>query len=334
MIRPFGTLIDFMLPGLARGSLYVTPLATLALFLTVTETVNAQNTNCYIVVDGTHKKILLENDADKRRPIASLTKVATVLVTLDWIDATQGSESAMMIVPSSAGVMGGANPLGMQPGDQITVRDALYGAMLASDNVSAQTLADFIGWQMIRKTGGKDPIKVFVDQMNALAVTLGMDRTKFVNPHGLDHAGPVGLSTARDMGRLALYGLDNTQLNFICQQTERNVSYIRGGKALAFKIKNTNTLLGQHGVDGMKTGRTRKAGDCLITTARKKDRFIPIDEKRKRRIAYRLVTVTMNSPDRFGQSIQLINQGWAAYEAWIAGGMVVKSRSEMLTNTE
>lgn len=334
MIRPLGLVIYTQLFRSRSWFSAVIFGSVICCYLMMSGRSEAQDSNSYIVVDTNHKKILAENDADKKRPVASLTKIATVLVSLDWIDATQGEETAKMIVPSSAGVMGGANPLGMQPGDRISVRDALYGAMLASDNVSAQTLADYFGWQMIRKTGGTDPIKVFVDQMNALAKTLGMTRTKFVNPHGLDHDGPVGTSTARDMARLALYGINNTQFNFIGQQLEREVSYTRNGTPLAFKIKNTNTLLGNHGVDGLKTGRTRRAGDCLITTARKKDRFIPIDDNRKRLIAYHLVTVTLNSPDRFKQSTQLIDQGWANYETWLASGMLIKDRSEMLTNSE
>lgn len=292
---------------------------------------SAQGANPYIVVDANHKKVLIANDADRRVPVASLTKVATALVALDWVYAKRGDKNALMIVPNTAAMIGGANPLGMQPGDRITLRDAVYAALMASDNVSAHTIADHFGRQMLPQVGGNDPLNAFVDQMNALAAALGMSKTKFVNPHGLDHQGRPGLSTARDMARLMIYGLRNPSFNFIVAQTSRDISYQRGGQALGFTIKNTNQLLGKFGVDGGKTGSTQRAGDCLIATARKPDRFVPINNNQKRRIPYRLITVVLGSPDRFGQTGNLIQQGWTAYDGWVAGGMQVQAAGEILS---
>ncbi|MBL9155444.1 MAG: D-alanyl-D-alanine carboxypeptidase [Verrucomicrobiales bacterium] len=291
----------------------------------------AQARNPYIVVDANQKKILIENDADRRLAIASLTKIATALVALDWIYSQNIDKNSLMVVPASAVALGGANPFGLQPGDQISIRDALYAALMASDNVCAQTVADHVGRQMMARVGGRDPVRVFVDQMNALAHALGMTKTKFTNPHGLDHQGPIGLSTPRDLARLMIYGLRNPSYNFIIAQSTREVTFLRGGQPRSFNVTNTNKLLGQYGVDGGKTGSTQKAGDCLITTARKPDRFVPINATQKRRIAYRLVTVVLASPDRFGQTAGLIQQGWNAYESWIAGGMLIKAPGELLT---
>ena len=290
----------------------------------------AQQVNPYIVVDTNHKKVLLQNEADRKMPVASLTKIATVTVALDWLDSVGGGRDAQMVVPAFAVAMGGVNPLGMQPGDQISIRDALYAAMLASDNVSAATLADYFGLQMARRTGGQNPRQAFVDQMNALALTLGMTRTKFVNPHGLDQAKPYGVSTARDMAVLTLYALRNPFFNFICSQIHREVSFFRGGRKMAFDLKNTNELLGRQGVDGVKTGLTNRAGQCLIASSRRPDQFRPLPSGQKQRIGYRLVTVVLNSPDRYGQSAQLIQSGWREYEAWIAGGLQVTNPADLL----
>ena len=82
----------------------------------------SQAANPYIVVDANHKKILAQNEADRKVPVASLTKVATALVALDWTDSRKLDKNAVMVVPTSAGLIGGANPLGLRPGDQITVR--------------------------------------------------------------------------------------------------------------------------------------------------------------------------------------------------------------------
>lgn len=291
----------------------------------------AQN-NPFVVVDATHKKVLIESDADRRVPVASLTKVATALVALDWVYSQRSDKNAYMVVPPSAAMLGGANPLGMQPGDRITMRDAVYSALMASDNVAAETLADHYGRQMMARGGGRDPMSAYVGQMNALARALGMTRTRFANPHGLDAGRQHGVSTARDMARLMIYGLRNPSFNFIVAQTSREVSFLRGGQQMAYTIRNTNQILGQHGVDGGKTGSTARAGDCLIVTARRPDRFVPTGTgDQKRMISYRLVVVTLGSPDRFGQAARLIGQGWSAYEAWMAGGMVVARPEEILT---
>lgn len=305
-------------------------LASLGLaMLSFVSEVRAQASASFIVVDVTHKKILLAGEPDRKLPIASLTKVATAVVAMDWVDSRQGGDrNQTLTVPYSVGGLGGANPLGLVPGDQITFRDALYSALLASDNAAALTIADNIGREMMQRTGGNDPVAVFVSQMNALAGTQGMTRTRFTNPHGLD-AG--GYSTAKDLARLTIYALRNASYNFICSQQARRISFTRQGQTMAFDIKNTNQLLGQMGVDGGKTGTTTRAGECLILTVRKPDRITDMQGGMKRRIPYRMVIVELASNDRFGQGRMLIQQGWNAYESWLAGGLVVKDAAEILT---
>lgn len=290
----------------------------------------SNNGPSHIVVDFTHRKILVSGNADKRRPVASLTKVATASVVLDWIDKHGQNQTISMVVPNSVVTLGGANPIGLAPGDVITVRDALFSAMLASDDFAAQTLADHFGREMMRQAGGQDPVSVFVGQMNALANSLRMNQTNFVNPHGLDHAGLVGLSTARDMAKLAWYAIHKSAFNFICSQPERKISFQRGGQIMAFNVKTTNQLLGQHGVDGVKTGSSSRAGDCLIASARKTDKIVPLGGNQTQRIPYRLISVVLASPDRFGETTRLLQHGWAQYEAWLASGMVITGPEELL----
>lgn len=304
-------------------------LAALGLaMLTLASEVRGQASASFIVVDATHKKILLAGEPDRKLPIASLTKIATAAVAMDWVDNKQGDRTQPLTVPYSVGGLGGANPLGLAPGDQITMRDALYSALLASDNAAALTIADNVGREMMQRTGGNDPVAVFVNQMNALAATQGMTRTRFTNPHGLD-AG--GYSTAKDLARLTIYAMRNASFNFICSQPSRRIAFTRQGQSMAFDVKNTNQLLGQLGVDGGKTGTTAKAGECLVLTVRKPDRLNDLPGGAKRRIPYRMVIVELASADRFGQGRMLIQQGWNAYENWLAGGLVVKDPEEMLT---
>jgi len=290
----------------------------------------AQGNNSYIVVDYTYRKILAENNADKQVPVASLTKIATVVVAMDWLQVTRGDQNQSMIVPQSAAMIGGSNPVGMRPGDRISVRDAMFCAMMVSDNVSAHTLADHFGRQMMVRVGETNPLAAFVGQMNALAKMKGMSRTRFRNPSGLDHAGKPGVSTARDIARLTFFALSKSSFTFICSQKTRRIAYQRGGQALSFNLKNTNDLLGRYHIDGVKTGRTAKAGDCLVASARRADKIIPIDAEQKSRVPYRIYSVVLHSPDRFGQTAQLINNGWSQYDAWLASGMVKQNEGEIL----
>jgi D-alanyl-D-alanine carboxypeptidase (penicillin-binding protein 5/6) len=290
----------------------------------------AQGNNSYIVVDYTYRKILAENDADRKAPVASLTKIATVVVAMDWLLLSQGDMNQMMSVPASAATIGGANPTGLMPGDRISVRNAMFCAMMVSDNVSAHTLADHFGRQMMGRVGASDPVEAFVGQMNALAKMKGMTGTRFRNPTGLDHVGKPGYSTARDMAKLTFFALGKSSFTFICSQKTRRVDYQRNGQDLSFNLKNTNDLLGRYDVDGVKTGRTAKAGDCLVASAHRADKIIPINAEQKSRIPYRIFSVVLRSPDRFGQTVQLLNQGWAKYESWMATGMRVEGNDEIL----
>ena len=284
------------------------------------------------VVDATHGRILLSDNADRRLPIGGLTKVATAVVSLDWLEMSGGSRSEMMTVPPSVQLLGKANQLGMGPGDQLTIRDALFLTLLASDNGAALTLADHIGRQIMQQTGGYDPIKAFVGQMNALAAAEGMTKTTFVNPHGLEAMrGPLCLSTAKDLARLALYAKDNTQYNFISGQKSRRVKLYRQGQETAYDLTNQNKILGHKGVWNGKADAMSRAGRSLMTSVHKRDRIEPIaGMEGKRRITYRLVTITLNSPEPFGHTAYLIDQGFAVYDQWIDNGLKVTHPSEML----
>ncbi len=108
---------------------------------------------------------------------------------------------------------------------------------------------------------GRDPVTAFVGEMNSLIANQGAIDTKFTNPHGMDHQGEAPYSTAADMARLAIYAMGKASFRFYASQTERKISYSRGGRARSFLMKNTNKLLGVDSIDGVKTGMTRRR--CL-----------------------------------------------------------------------
>lgn len=286
----------------------------------------------YIVVDFHSHKILAAYEPAERRQVASLTKIATAIVVLDWIERSGADPGAMALVPPSAGLIGGANPLGLRPGDQIALRDALYGALMASDNVCAETLAHFVGMDLLRRRGRPgNPVGVFVEQMNMLAKKHGLTDTRFVNPHGMDNVDPLPFSTAEDVARLSIVAMGKASFIFYVRQSEREVFYLRGGQKLGFKVKNTNKMVLEPEVDGIKTGLTNRAGPCVAVSAKRPNLVTTLPDGRKQITPQRLIVVVLGANDRFGMAQSLLARGWRDLDAWNAAGRTVGSPEEILT---
>jgi beta-lactamase class A len=143
----------------------------------------------WIIVDDNTGHILAASDQNERSQIASLTKIATAMVVIDWAEATGASLAELVSVPAGVSAVGGVNPCGLQPGERVSLRDLLYSAMMSSDNHAAYTLAWNVG-SRLPNPQGLPPVDNFTAQMNALARKLGMKRSVFLNPHGLDSMTP------------------------------------------------------------------------------------------------------------------------------------------------
>src|SRR2546421_11939168 len=157
----------------------------------------------YVIVDAQSGFVIEQVEARDKRQIGSLTKVATAMVVLDWSEKRGGDLNKMATIPPEAFVGTGENLVGFQPGDRITLRDLLYAALVQSDNVAAYTLANEVGaalQSVVPGNGKGGPVGTFVGQMNFLAKSLRMDRTRFSNPHGIDtNVKPMPFSTATDL---------------------------------------------------------------------------------------------------------------------------------------
>jgi len=279
----------------------------------------------YVVVDNQTGHILSSNARDEKLQVASLTKVATATVTLDWAQLNKAELGQMATITAQALRAGGTNPVGLMEGDSISLRDLLYCSLMASDNVAAAALAQHVG-SRLPNSQGLDPISNFVSHMNALARTLGMKRTLFLNPTGSDSMPDSALpySTAADIARLTRYAYSEADFPFYVSQKSRTVHVFRAGADLPVELQNTNELLDQEGIDGVKTGRTSRAGDCLILSAEQKPEVQRQGEK-----VYvtprRLIVVLLGSRDRFGESSVLLRQGWRLYHQWATDGRKLKS---------
>lgn len=282
----------------------------------------------FLIVDGKSGYVLQERDSRQKRQVGSLTKIATAMVALDWMEHHAGDPNQLATIPPEAFGSGGENLIGFQPGDQVAVRDLLYAALVQSDNIAAYTLGHHLGQAIqtvVPAAPGGNPVATFVVQMNALAKSLKMERTLFVNPSGADaNTKPLPYSTAADIARLTRYALNKAGFRFYVSQKQRQISFTSGGKKKEYLLKNTNELLGQNGVDGVKTGRTARAGDCLVLSAQREAEVVKTGENSAQVTPRTLVIVLLGSTNRFEEGRQLLNLGWQLYDQWAAGGRKIE----------
>lgn len=302
-----------------------------ALLLPAVRAVEAART-AYVIIDAQTGFVLEQADARDKRQVGSLTKVATAMVVLDWAEKRSGDLNHVATIPPEAFVGTGENLIGFQPGDQITLRDLLYAALVQSDNVAAYTLANEVGTalQSVVPAAGKGgPVATFVGQMNFLAKSLRMDRTRFSNPHGIDtDVRPMPFSTAADLARLTRYAMSKPAFRFYVSQKERQISFDRAKQKKAYLLRNTNELLGTNGVDGVKTGKTARAGDCLILSAHR-EAEIQKQGEHTRVTPRNLIIVMLGSANRFTEGGQLLNHGWQLYDQWAAAGRLIDPKKTL-----
>ena len=292
---------------------------------------SAAAAQAFIIVDAQTGYIFEEQEPRKKLQIGSLTKIATASVVLDWAERKSGDLNQMVTIPQEAFAGSLENNIGFQPGDSITLRDLLYAALVQSDNIAAYTLAHHVGSQLgsllPSDAGSKlTPVDAFVAQMNALAKQLKMERTRFVNPHGIDYkVKPLPFSTAEDMARLTRYAMNKASFRFYVSQRQRQISFDRAGHRFNYALRNTNELLGKNGIDGVKTGRSARAGDCLILTSNREPEVVT-QGKAVTVYPRRLIVVLLGSTNRFGEGVGLVQRGWQLYDQWAATGRLADSK--------
>ena len=288
-----------------------------------------------MVVEAYSGKVLVAYNSAVKRPIASLTKIATAAVAVDWAAATRAEIGTLQItVPETVTLVGGNNPMQLEPGDRLSMRDALYSALLGSDNLAALTIADHVGREILARRGKTgDPVVEFVGEMNRLAKALGMNQTIFANPHGLERKGAKMYSTATEVARLSIYAMRRNALSFIVRQPERQVSVSGAeGKKRAYLVHNTNELIGEPGILGVKTGTTDAAGPCVVACMERDPLVRTKPDGSKGATPRRLVVVVLNHPDRFNRAREVIRQGWELYDPWLdAGALVQDQQRELLS---
>ena len=286
---------------------------------------SATAAQAYVIADAQTGYILEEQEPRKKLQVGSLTKIASASVVLDWAERKSGDLNQVVTIPQQAFVGITENHIGFQPGDGITLRDLLYAALVQSDNIAAYTLAHHVGSQLGSLVPSEisskfTPVDAFVAQMNALAKQLKMERTRFVNPHGIDYkVKPVPYSTAEDMARLTRYAMSKASFRFYVSQKERQISFNRAGQQLNYMLRNTNELLGKMGIDGVKTGTSARSGQCLILYANRESEVVR-EGQMETVYPRHLMVVLLGSSNRFNEGTALLQRGWQLYDQWAAAG--------------
>lgn len=224
------------------------------------------------VVELSSRRFLSERNADKRLPMASTTKIMTALVILE-----EANLDEIVTVPKQAEGTEGSSVY-LRAGDEISVRDLLYGLMLRSGNDCAVTLA-------LHHSGS---IQNFARRMNETALFVGAENSHFTNPHGLPDENHY--TTARDLALISAKALEN--------DTFREIVSTKYYEPRSWQNKN-KMLWNFEGAVGVKTGFTVRAGRCLVSAAE--------------RDGMTLVSVVLNSPQMFERSEELLNNAFAAY---------------------
>ena len=305
----------------------------LCLFLAFAHVLPAQE--AHMVVEAYSGKVLSAENSTVKRPVASLTKLATAIVAVDWANASGTDIASHVIrVPGIVLQLNTTSQLKLAPGDSLTLRDALYATLISSDNIAALTIAHHVGSQLLAHRGRTgDPVLAFVAEMNKLAKAIYAKKTLFVNAHGLENDPKPGYSTATDMARLSIHAMRRNAITFIVRQKSRKVSVTGPEGKRSYPLNNTNKLIGEAGILGIKTGTTNAAGPCL-TTCMDRDPVVRTKPDGSKGVTpRRLIVVVLNCPDRFARTRQLIKAGWAFYDPWLADGAPVKNRKREILST-
>lgn len=244
----------------------------------------AEGVKSAILMEASTGNVLFEANADEHLPIASVTKIMTMLLIMERIESGALTFEDMVTVSENANSYGGSTMF-LETGEQLSVHDMMKGIAVASANDGCVAMAEHIA-------GSEEN---FVDMMNKRASELGMKDTVFLNTNGLDAEGQY--SSARDV---AVMSRELIKHKKVFNYTKIWTDSLRDGK---FALANTNRLIRFYsGATGLKTGSTSKAGCCLSATAE--------------RDGMELIAVVLGANDtktRFASASALLNYGFSGY---------------------
>lgn len=235
-----------------------------------------------VIIDAESGRILLSHNAESPLPMASTTKVMTALLAIEGgnLDAPVTCSRSAFGVPGTS--------IYLAEGETLTLREMLYGLMLASGNDAATAIAEHIG----------GTAEEFCRMMTARARELGCTNTVFLTPHGLPCEGHY--TTAHDLALIAREAMRYPVFREIVGTSRATIPW--EGRNYDRVLNNKNKLLTTYeGATGIKTGYTKKAGRCLVFGAE--------------RNGMEIIGAVLNCPDWFNEAARLMDLAFERYEA-------------------
>lgn len=235
-----------------------------------------------VSIDINTGKILFEKNAHDRLSIASITKLMTINIILE-----ENELSEIATVSSNAANTEGSTMF-LRTGEEISVENLLYGAIINSANDAAVALAEH----------NAGTVEAFVEKMNVKAIALGLQNTSYSNPIGLDQYN--NYSSAYDIAQLGMHVYENQFVRHAAKLQTFSVTSADGG--YTHKLESTNELLGNEffNIKGLKTGSTEQAGLCFVAIA-------------ENDTSNEIITVVLDSPARFIETEILVDWIFRAY---------------------
>jgi len=233
-----------------------------------------------ILMEWQSGTVLSEKNAFRRMHPASITKMMTALLALE----NGRLDAPVKVSPEAANQPGSS--MYLKAGEVFTLQDLLYGLMLNSGNDAAWAIAEEIG----------GTASEFFEMMNRRASEIGAINTAYENPHGLTD--PNHYTTAFDLALIARTCLRHPYFRNLVATKEKDV--VDASETTKAQLANTNQLLWTYlGADGVKTGTTESAGQCLVASAT--------------RDGMRLLAVVLNSENRWADAAALLDYGFSSY---------------------
>ena len=260
-----------------------------------------------ILMEASTGKVIYEKNADDVRPPASVTKIMTLLLIFDAIDAGKITLDEEVQVSEFAASMGGSQVF-LEPGEIQTVETMIKCIAVASANDACVVMAEHI-------CGSEEE---FVNQMNERAKSLGMENTNFVNCNGLDTDGHE--TSARDIAIMSRELITKyPQIHDYSMIWMENITHHTAKGDSEFGLTNTNKLVRQYQyTTGLKTGSTDKAKFCVSATAKKNEMEM---------IA--VIMAAENSKERFRDAMTLLNYGFGKCVKYIDDGIEAFPNAEV-----
>ncbi|WP_258109980.1 D-alanyl-D-alanine carboxypeptidase family protein [Alicyclobacillus sp. SP_1] len=248
----------------------------------------AKQARSAVIMEPATGKVLFAKNEHTRMPMASITKIMTMLLVMEAVDSGKLKLTDRVRASDYAASMGGSQ-IFLESGEEMTVQDLMKGIAMASANDACVALAEHLS----------GTVDNFVMRMNARAASLGMKDTHFANCNGLPAANHY--SSAYDIALMTRALLEHPQ---ITTWTSIYSDYLRKESARPLWLVNTNKLVRFYdGLDGMKTGYTSEAKYCLSATAKKH--------------GMRMIAVVLGEPKptvRNGEVTSMLNWAFAQYE--------------------